>query len=196
MEPDALLEPAELKRYADAIVKGGLSLRPGDTLVIRCEHAHRDLMVAVAEAAYRAGAEAVEALVTRPADGRARAEVRTRRRARRDHAVVGAPSARDDDAHRARSSRSPASPIRTISTGSPRRGSAPTSCARRCTVARTSAPRSRCAPAGRSPAGRPTTGRASSTPSCRRSTRSGGSRATCSGSAGSPTRTAAAPPAG
>jgi aminopeptidase len=72
MNPEALLEPEELKRYADAIVKGGLSLRPGDTLVIRCEHAHRDLMVAVAEAAYRAGAEAVEPLVADPLMSRAR----------------------------------------------------------------------------------------------------------------------------
>ena len=58
MEPDALLEPAELARYADAIVKAGLSLRPGDTLVVRGEPAHRELMVAVAESAYRAGADA------------------------------------------------------------------------------------------------------------------------------------------
>ncbi len=72
MDPDALLEPKELKRYADAIVKGGLSLRPGDTLVVRCEHAHRDLMVAVTEAAYRAGAEAVEPLVADPRMTRAR----------------------------------------------------------------------------------------------------------------------------
>jgi len=68
----ALLPPEQLKRYADAIVKAGVSLAPGDTLVVRGEHEHRELMVALAEAGYRAGAVAVDAFVIDPLVSRAR----------------------------------------------------------------------------------------------------------------------------
>jgi len=57
---DALLEPAELRRYADAITKGSLGIAKGDVLLVQGGCAHRELVVAVAEAAYRAGAEIVD----------------------------------------------------------------------------------------------------------------------------------------
>jgi aminopeptidase len=73
MSTDGALLPAEqLKRYADAIVKAGVSLAPGDTLVVRGEHEHRELMVALAEAGYRAGAVSVDAIVHDPLVSRAR----------------------------------------------------------------------------------------------------------------------------
>jgi aminopeptidase len=50
----------ELQRYADMIVRGCLALRRGDTLVEQASIGHRELAVAIAEAAYRAGAVAVE----------------------------------------------------------------------------------------------------------------------------------------
>ena len=54
---DKPLLPAEsLARYADAIVKASLGIEQGDTLVVLGEPEHRELLVAVAEAAYRAGA--------------------------------------------------------------------------------------------------------------------------------------------
>jgi aminopeptidase len=52
----------ELERYADAIVCGAVALGGGDTLVVQANNAHRELVVALAEAAYRAGAVAVDAL--------------------------------------------------------------------------------------------------------------------------------------
>jgi aminopeptidase len=61
-----ILEPAELARYADAIVKASLGLRRGDTLIVQGAPAHRELMVAVAEAGYRAGARIVDALTADP----------------------------------------------------------------------------------------------------------------------------------
>jgi leucyl aminopeptidase (aminopeptidase T) len=39
VQDEELLEPDQLRRYADAIVKAGVSLGDGDTLVIRGEHA-------------------------------------------------------------------------------------------------------------------------------------------------------------
>jgi aminopeptidase len=51
-----ILSPEQLRRYADAIVKASLGVRKGDTLVVGGEIAHRELMLAVAEAGYRAGA--------------------------------------------------------------------------------------------------------------------------------------------
>jgi aminopeptidase len=52
----ALLKPAELARYADAVVKVGLSLGRGDYLLVTCQPAHREFAVALVEAGYRAGA--------------------------------------------------------------------------------------------------------------------------------------------
>ena len=56
MNAAPILSPAELRRYADAIVKASLGIGKGETLVVTGEPAHRELIVAVAEAGYRAGA--------------------------------------------------------------------------------------------------------------------------------------------
>jgi aminopeptidase len=53
-----------LDRYADAIVRSCLHVRDGDLLVVRAEPPHRELVIAVAEAAYRAGARLVEPIWT------------------------------------------------------------------------------------------------------------------------------------
>jgi len=50
----------ELERYAEMIVRGCIAFRRGDVLVQRVSIAHRELAVAIAEAAYRGGAAAVE----------------------------------------------------------------------------------------------------------------------------------------
>jgi aminopeptidase len=55
-----LLEPDQLARYADAVVKVGTAVGRGDDLVLTCQPAHREFAVAVVEAAYRAGARSVE----------------------------------------------------------------------------------------------------------------------------------------
>ena len=52
--------PHELERYADAVVLGSLYLRPGDTLFVQAEPSHREVAVALAEAAYRSGAALVD----------------------------------------------------------------------------------------------------------------------------------------
>lgn len=54
------MKPEELRRYAEMLVRGCMALRQGDTLLQRVGIAHRELAVAVAEAAYRAGAAAVD----------------------------------------------------------------------------------------------------------------------------------------
>ena len=58
--PDGPLTAAELRRYAELIVRGCIAFRRGDVLVQRVNIAHRELAVAVSEAAYRAGAAAVD----------------------------------------------------------------------------------------------------------------------------------------
>jgi len=68
-----ILEPAELERYANAIVKS-VALKRGDTLVVRGAPAARELMVAVAASAYRAGAHAVDVITNDPLVMRARLE--------------------------------------------------------------------------------------------------------------------------
>jgi aminopeptidase len=55
-----LLKPEELSRYADAVVKVGLSLGRDDYLLITCQPAHREFAVALVEAGYRAGARNVD----------------------------------------------------------------------------------------------------------------------------------------
>jgi aminopeptidase len=50
----------ELRRYAEMIVRGCIALRRGDTVLAQANFGHRDLTVAIAEAAYRAGAVAVD----------------------------------------------------------------------------------------------------------------------------------------
>ncbi len=53
----------ELARYAQMIVKGCVAFRRGDTLVVLANAAHRELVVALAETAYDAGARAVDSVV-------------------------------------------------------------------------------------------------------------------------------------
>jgi aminopeptidase len=61
-----LLRPEETARYADAVVSVGLSLRKGDDLILLCQPAHREFAAAIIEAAYRAGAHAVDVMLTDP----------------------------------------------------------------------------------------------------------------------------------
>ncbi len=62
MMREQLLPPATLTRYADAIVRASLGIEKGDTLVVQGEPEHRELLVAVVESAYRAGAQFVDAI--------------------------------------------------------------------------------------------------------------------------------------
>jgi aminopeptidase len=55
---------ADLERYADTIVNSCMHVRDGDLLVVRAEPQHRALTVALADAAYRAGARLVEPVWT------------------------------------------------------------------------------------------------------------------------------------
>ena len=74
MVGDGLLEPRQLRRYADAIVKASLGVTTGETLVVTAEPAHRELAVAVADAGYRAGALVADVWYTDPLVIRARLE--------------------------------------------------------------------------------------------------------------------------
>ena len=69
---ESLLPPESLARYADAIVRASLGIEKGDTLVVQGQPEHRELLVAVAESAYRAGARFVEAVTADPLVMRAR----------------------------------------------------------------------------------------------------------------------------
>ena len=69
---ETLLPPESLARYADAIVRACLGLEKGDTLVVQGEPEHRELLVAVAESAYRAGARFVDVVTADPLVMRAR----------------------------------------------------------------------------------------------------------------------------
>jgi aminopeptidase len=55
-----LLDPEQLARYADAVVKVGISVGRGDDLLVTCQPAHREFAVALVEAGYRAGARSVD----------------------------------------------------------------------------------------------------------------------------------------
>ena len=55
-----LLPPQDLGRYADAVVKVGLAISRGDDLIVTCQPAHRELAIAIIEAAYRANARSVD----------------------------------------------------------------------------------------------------------------------------------------
>lgn len=70
-ENSAVLEPAQLERYADAITKS-IALKRGDTIVVRGAPAHREVMVAVAASAYRGGAHVVDVVTGDPLVMRAR----------------------------------------------------------------------------------------------------------------------------
>jgi aminopeptidase len=69
------LKPAELRRYADAIVKASLGVGKGEVLSVRGAPAHRELVVAVAEAGYRAGAHIVDVGYADPLVTRARLQL-------------------------------------------------------------------------------------------------------------------------
>jgi aminopeptidase len=69
---ESILEQDQLRRYADAIVKASLGVARDDVLVVQGEPAHRELVVAVAEAGYRAGARIVDVLYADPLVARAR----------------------------------------------------------------------------------------------------------------------------
>ena len=71
-ESEWILEPAQRRRYADAIVKAGLGVALGDTLVVQAEPAHRELAIEVVAAGYRAGATIVELQYYDPLVTRAR----------------------------------------------------------------------------------------------------------------------------
>ena len=72
MVGEGILAPEQLRRYADAIVKASLGVKKGDTLVVTGEPAHRELMLAVVEAGYRAGATISDIDYTDPFAYRAR----------------------------------------------------------------------------------------------------------------------------
>ena len=61
-----IVPPAETSRYAEAVLRVGLSLRKGDDLVVHCQPAHRELAAAVVECAYRLGARTVDVRMTDP----------------------------------------------------------------------------------------------------------------------------------
>ena len=69
---ESLLPPASLARYADAIVRASLGIGKGDTLVVLGQPEHRELLVAMVESGYRAGARFVDAVTTDPLAMRAR----------------------------------------------------------------------------------------------------------------------------
>ncbi|HEX5173894.1 MAG TPA: aminopeptidase [Gaiellaceae bacterium] len=72
MARQSLLPPESLARYADAIVGACLSVGKGDTLMVQGQPEHRELMIAVAESAYGAGAQFVDVVTGDPLVTRAR----------------------------------------------------------------------------------------------------------------------------
>jgi aminopeptidase len=56
----SLLAPERLERYAETVVRSCLGLGDGETLYVVGHPAHRQFLVAVAEAGYRAGAKLVD----------------------------------------------------------------------------------------------------------------------------------------
>ena len=56
----APMKPDELRRYADAVVLGSIAFKRGDLLVVECGIPERELALALAESAYRAGAGGVD----------------------------------------------------------------------------------------------------------------------------------------
>jgi aminopeptidase len=60
LQEGSVLPRERLERYADAVVSSCLRLGDGDTLFVQGQPAHRELMVALTSAAYRAGANTVE----------------------------------------------------------------------------------------------------------------------------------------
>jgi aminopeptidase len=72
MAREPLLPPESLARYADAIVRASLGIQKGDTLVVQGQPEHRELLVAVANSAYSAGARFVDVVTADPLVMRAR----------------------------------------------------------------------------------------------------------------------------
>jgi len=66
MTREPLLPAESLERYAEAIVDASLGIEKGDTLVVQGEPEHRELLVALADAAYRAGAQFVDVVTSDP----------------------------------------------------------------------------------------------------------------------------------
>jgi aminopeptidase len=67
------VDASGLARYADAIVRDALRLGVGDVLAAHGEPAHRELLVALADAGYRAGLRYCDILMTDPRVKRVRA---------------------------------------------------------------------------------------------------------------------------
>jgi aminopeptidase len=65
-ERNEILDEPTRARYADAIVAAGVALKRGDLLVVAGQHAHRELLLAIAEAAYGRGARHVEVEIEDP----------------------------------------------------------------------------------------------------------------------------------
>jgi aminopeptidase len=72
MAREPLLPAESLARYADAIVRASLGIEKGDTLVVQGQPEHRELLVALAESAYKAGAQFVDIVTADPLVQRAR----------------------------------------------------------------------------------------------------------------------------
>ncbi len=72
MTGEPLLPAESLARYADAIVRASLGIGKGDTLVVQGEPEHRELLVALAESAYKVGAQFVDIVTADPLVMRAR----------------------------------------------------------------------------------------------------------------------------
>jgi aminopeptidase len=72
MVREPLLPAESLARYADAIVRASLGVEQGDTLVVQGQPEHRELLVAIAESAYKAGARFVDIVTADPLVLRAR----------------------------------------------------------------------------------------------------------------------------
>src|SRR3954453_948085 len=188
MAPEPLLPPESLARCADAIVRASLGIEKGDTLVVQGEPEHRELLVALAESAYRGGARFVDVVTNDPLVLRARllhgnddalgaVSPWARRRLREASGPHGAL------AHLAGEGEAgylDGIPPKRIATDYSRRAKQ-LDFLRRAQLNM----RARWIIAGC----RPTTGPARCTPSSSCSRRSGGSRPTCFGSAGSPRRT-------
>jgi aminopeptidase len=60
------LPASELARYADALVRAAAGLRRGDTMIVNADPGHRELVVALVEAGYRAGARVVDVQLADP----------------------------------------------------------------------------------------------------------------------------------
>ncbi len=75
--PEQVLDPATLARYADLVAVTCLALQPDDVLFLAAHTEHRELLVALAEAAYRAGASIVDIAYDEPRAAAARVRYAT-----------------------------------------------------------------------------------------------------------------------